>query len=141
MTNELLNRKAEELICSCNDAVLTSVNADGYPRSCFISIIGHDTPWEIYFSTGTGGTKAMHFASNPKASVAYANIEKNNGVTLIGKAEIIDDISVKKKLWSEWMRNYFPGGPEDEYYCLIKFTAKEVTYWIDKEFGTVELDG
>lgn len=141
MNRAELEIKAEELVSSLSDAVLTSVNEEGYPRSCFLGIIGHDSPWVLYFSTGYTGVKTAHFRANPKASVAYADIAKNNGVTLVGTAEITEELSVKERLWRDWMYEYFPDGAGDENFCLIRFTAKEVTYWIEKNFGTIRLDG
>lgn len=126
-----LEEKALELLKNCNDAVLTTMGENGYPRSCMLGVIGFDDYKTIYFSTGYG-TKARHLKSNSKASVCY--VVGPDSVTLSGDAEIIDDIDEKKRVWHDWMINIFPKGAEDENYCLIKFTGKEATFWINQVF-------
>lgn len=126
------HKEALRILEDCTDAVLTSVSEDGFPRSCYLSIIGHDGFENIYFSTGTNGTKVRHFKSNNKASVCYSN--GTDGITLVGTVEIVEVIETKKKYFHDWMLNYFKDGVADKEYCLLKFTAIEGTFWIDQEF-------
>lgn len=57
-------------------------------------------------------------------------------VTLVGEAEIVEDMNIKQSLWSDWMFEHFPGGVTDPENCVLKFTGKEATVWIDKNFQT-----
>lgn len=130
-------KKAEELLNSCEDIEVASINEDGYPRVCVVSKLeseGFDT---IFFSTGTSGTKANHFKKNSKSSVCYH--DEHNSVTLVGEMEIVEDMEIKKRVWQDWMINYMVGGVNDEEFCLLKFKAHEATFWIDREFTTKTL--
>lgn len=124
--------EAGKIIEKCNDAVLTSVGEDGYPRSCFMGIMGYDSFSEIYFSTGANGTKVRHFKQNAYASVTYK--DGADSVTLVGEVEIITDPAMKQRFWGDWMLEHFPKGVNDYNYCLLKFTGTEATYWINHEF-------
>ena len=44
------------------------------------------------------------------------------------------DEAEKKALWQDWFIEHFPGGVNDPTYCILKFTAKRVTYWLDFQF-------
>lgn len=116
----------------CEEAVLTSVSPQGFPRACYLSIIGHKNFNKIYFSTGVSGTKVSHFRQNNKASVCYRL--GADSVTLSGTVKIITDRSVKEKMWQDWMINYFADGVDDKEYCLLEFTGTEATYWIDHKY-------
>lgn len=80
-----------------------------------------------------GGCVETFFTQNNKASVCYTDGENN--VTLLGIVDILTDPDLKEQLWLDWFIHYFPGGVTDPNYCLLKFTTKEVHYWIDKQDG------
>ena len=42
-------------------------------------------------------------------------------------------------MWQEYFINYFPGGPADPNYVLIRFIGTEATIWINGEFAHVNL--
>ena len=44
------------------------------------------------------------------------------------------DEAEKKALWQDWFIEHFPGGVNDPTYCVLKFTAKRATYWLDFQF-------
>ena len=44
------------------------------------------------------------------------------------------DEAEKKALWQDWFIEHFPGGVNDPTYCILKFTAKRATYWLDFQF-------
>ena len=46
----------------------------------------------------------------------------------IGKAEIVTNTQLLKKYWQEPFRFFFPKGPSDPDYCLLKITPKKVEY-------------
>lgn len=124
--------EALKLIAECGDCTLTSVSEDGFPRTCFMGIMGYDSFSEVYISTGYEGTKVRHFKANNKASLAYR--KDGDSVTLVGTVEFITDRAQKERFWFDWMYDHFPNGVDDENYCLIKFTGKVATYWIQNQF-------
>lgn len=135
MNNEL-KEKAAKLLESCSEVAVSSVNENGYPRVCVMTKLKSVGFSEIYFSTGTSGTKTRHFKNNPKSSACY--YKDIDSVTIVGEVEIIDDTKVKEELWQDWLIDHFPGGTADPEYCVLKFIGKEATIWIDGIFETFE---
>ena len=86
----------------------------------------------IYFSTGTSTAKTAHFKANSKAGISI--VEGENSVVYTGEMEIVTDQRVKESLWDDWMLPHIPGGVNDPQYCVLKFTPKSSTYWIDNVF-------
>lgn len=136
MSNELI-AKVEEIIRNASVATIAKIDDKGYPRASTISNIKTDGVKTIWFSTGLRSSKVKFFLQNNKASVCYCDGENN--ITLIGTIDVLTDPELKKQLWLDWFINHFPGGISDPNYCILKFTTKEVTFWIDNQHGEIIL--
>lgn len=132
-----LEEKAIMLIKKCDVATLTSINENGYPRTCVLSIAKADGFSDIYFVTSKRSKlngKATHFENNPKASVCY--FFEGNSVTLIGNIEFIEDKEMQKSIWNESDRKFFKKGIDDPKFRLLRFHTIEATFWIEGKFRT-----
>ncbi len=134
---EELKRKAEQLLEQCESVVLASINDQGYPRPVPISKLKADGITTMWFATGSQSEKTEHFRKNSKAGVCFQ--KEINSVILTGNVEIVTDEMEKKALWQDWLYDFFPGGFNDPSYCVLKFTANRVTYWLDCQFVKGEL--
>lgn len=134
-----LIQKAEKLLSQCNVCTVASVSEKGYPRICVLMPLKTDGIKEFWFSTGSSGTKVRHFKNSDKAGVTFYN--GGDSVTLTGIMEVVEDKTVKDNLWRDFLGKHFPnGGKDDPEYCILHFTAKETTVYIDGEFETFALD-
>lgn len=132
-----LELKANELINKCKVATLTSINENGYPRTCVLSIAKACGFRDIYFVTSKRSAvngKATHFENNPKSSVCYHL--NSDSVTLIGNVEFITDKTVLASVWNETDRKFFKKGIDDPKFRLLKFHTIEATFWIEGKFRT-----
>ena len=120
---EELKRKAELLLEQCESVVLTSIDENGFPRPVPMSKVKAEGITTIWFATGT---------YSEKAGVCFQ--KEINSVVLTGYIEIVTDEAEKKALWQDWFIEHFPGGVNDPTYCVLKFTAKRATYWLDFQF-------
>jgi general stress protein 26 len=59
-------------------------------------------------------------------------------ITLVGKIEIITDPKVKQEMWYEQLEDQF-SGPEDENYCVLKFTTERYNISFDFEVDSGKL--
>ncbi|MDR1054359.1 MAG: pyridoxamine 5'-phosphate oxidase family protein [Prevotellaceae bacterium] len=132
MTKEEFIKHAGQFIKKCSIVTVASINENGYPRAVPLAKLKSDGIDSIWFSTGAGSAKVKHFKTNAKASASFYN--ENDNVALTGKMEVLTDNASKKELWQDWMKEHFPGGMEDPEYVVLKFTAEEMTAWINTEF-------
>lgn len=130
--------KAAELLNGCAEFVLTSINEDGYPRASVVSNVQSDGVKKAWCATGLSSKKTKNFMKNPKASLCFW--QNGNSVSLVGTVAVKTDTQTKEALWQDWFVEHFPGGATDPDYCVLEFSAKEATLWIDGEFVTVEGD-
>lgn len=70
-----IEAKAAELLDSVSAAALTSINENGYPRTCLLTKHRNNGFSDVYFVTSKRSKlngKAAHFEKCPKASVCYS---------------------------------------------------------------------
>ena len=97
-----IETKAEKLLDNVSVATLTSINENGYPRTCVMGKAGNNSFREIYFITSKRSKlngKVTHFEHNSKASVCY--FLGHDSVTLIGNVEFVEDRATQERIWSE----------------------------------------
>ena len=124
-------------VASCRETERRSRDENGYPRPVPMSKVKNEGITTIWFSTGTYSEKTKHFEVNPKAGVCFQ--KEINSVVLTGDIEVVTDKAEKDALWQDWFIQHFPGGKDDPTYCVLKFTAKRATYWLDFKFEHAEL--
>lgn len=133
-----IKQKAIEKIKATSEFSLASISEGGYPRVCIVSKTGMEGLAKIYASTGLSSTKVRHFKQNPKASICV--LAGHDSITLVGDVTVREDQTIKDAMWQDWFINHYTGGKEDPNYCILEFTAREATLWIDNEFVTLHGD-
>lgn len=126
-----ITEKVAQMVATAQVITVASIDENGYPRPVAMVKI-KDEDGEIYVSTGASSAKVAHFRTNPKAGVSI--VRGGDSIVYTGEMEIVEDGSVKRSLWGDWMLLHFPGGVEDPEYCVLRFTPKSATYWIDNAF-------
>ncbi len=126
-----IKEKAAQIVASAQIITVASIDENGYPRPVAMVKLKEENG-VLYVSTGTSSAKTAHFKANPKAGVSI--VCGGDSVVYTGEMEIVTDEAVKRSLWGDWMLPHFPGGVEDPEYCVLKFTPKSATYWIDNVF-------
>ena len=129
--NTKIVEKANEIIKKSANVNLGVIDENGYPVVMAMSIINPESISEIYLSTTLDSNKAKRLLKNNKASVCYATA--NDNITLVGEVEICTDQDTKSKCWQNWFIEVYPGGETDPNYCIIKFTTKRASLFIDCE--------
>lgn len=126
-----IEEKAAQIVAAAEVVTVASIDENGYPRPVAMVKL-KDKNRGIYFSTGTSTAKVAHFKANSKAGISI--VEGENSVVYTGEMEIVTDQRIKESLWDDWMLPHIPGGVTNPQYCVLKFTPKSSTYWIDNVF-------
>jgi len=126
-----IKEKAKQILAKNQIITIASVDEKGFPRPVPVVKLRNDGN-VFFFSTGSSSAKTTHFKVNPKAGVSI--LQGDDSIVFTGTIEIVEDLDVKRSLWSDWMLPHFPLGVEDPEYCLMKFTPESSTYWIDNIF-------
>ena len=131
--NEKVLEKANEKIKKCDDVSFGVIDENGYPSVSTVTLVKPENISELFFSTSLHNcNKVNRLRANNKASVC-CRIGRDDNITLVGTAEILVDQETKSKFWESWFIEHYTGGETDPDYCIIQFTTKRVSLWIDKE--------
>jgi len=136
--NANLFEKANQIIRACDAAYLGVIDEKGGPHVSTVSTIRPENMLEAYFATGMGANKTKRLLRDRRASVCYRSGGDN--VTLDGEAEILTDQCTKSRCWLDWFIDHFPGGETDLNYCIIRFTTKRASLWVDGENAEFTVD-
>lgn len=93
---EELKVKAVELLAQSEDVVLATINQNGYPRPCVVSVMKREGIKGIWFATNLNSVKTVNIQANPKTGVCITN--KKDSVTLTGKTEVFTDQETKSAM-------------------------------------------
>jgi len=91
-----------------------------------------DKDCAIWIATFANSRKVKQIKKNPRICLAF--IQQPNGdksATVFGKAEIVNDIEVKKKVWgiaNYDLANYFPDGPSSKNFCLLMINIEKIEW-------------
>ncbi len=144
MSNAQLLKTCVERMSSADAVYLTSVGADGYPRTRAMLNLrnreqypdqvpiyaDHSSDLMTYVATNTCSQKRVELEANPRICLYFSHPADFFGVCLVGDVEIVDDMEIKKALWVDGWAQYFPTGKvDDPDFTLLRLFPFEVRGW------------
>lgn len=128
-----LVEKATALLAQCEEVVLATIDAEGFPRPVAMSKGATKGCNEIWMATDAASRKVADLKHTPRAGICYSSY--GDSAALRGTVEIVTDDATRRAMWQPWYIRHFPGGPTDPAYVLLRFVGTEATFWIDREFA------
>jgi general stress protein 26 len=122
-------RKLAELIDAASIAMLTTEEADGSLRSRPLATLQLDSEGRLWFFTGLSSGKVEEIDQHRKVNLSYANLDKQDYVSVSGHARLTRDREKMKQLWTRWVEPWFPKGLDDPDLALLEVTIDEAEYW------------
>jgi general stress protein 26 len=123
----------EDSILNLGYCSLGLMDSEDYPTISTVTPAKADgTKW-IAFVAGIGSNKAERISHCEKASVCFnSDSPLLYNITLVGTIEVLTDSKTKREVWCGICENHF-SGPEDPNYCVLKFTTKKYSIFIEME--------
>ncbi len=143
MEKEEIIQTSLELIESSRVAYLSTVDQNGLPQTravfnlkckeMFPSLTplfrGKHGNFVLYFTTSTFSEKIVHIKGNKRVCIYFCQPEEIHGLMLSGEMAIVNDSRFKKALWQDGWVKYYPNGPEDPGYTILRFNSGKVKGW------------
>lgn len=135
-TIDLMNRAPVAYMSTVDEEGLPQVRAvenfrclKKFPKQAEVLSDYEADPLTSYLSINTSSQKLRQVENNPVVALYYSVPEEYRGVMLRGKAVVHTDLDLKKRLWmSDWTR-YYPLGPNDPDFTLLRVKPDWVKSW------------
>lgn len=118
-TDLSMEEVALEIIESSGPCTLITLDSAGQPRARIMDPFTPEKNFVIWFGTNTKSRKVEEIIANSRATINYYDKPGAAYVSLYGRAEIIENESIKQQYWKPAWEAFYPNYPEG--YCLIKF--------------------
>lgn len=141
-----IRRQCLKIMATAPAVFITVIGADGFPRTrAMLNLRNrkqypnhvhlyaqHDDDFMVFISTNTASKKREEIETNPQIGLYYSLPESFLGLSLIGHAEVIEDLEIKRAVWVDgWERYYRESGtPEDPDYTLLRILPVEARGWL-----------
>lgn len=116
-----------ELIREARFCMLTTVDSEGHLVSRPMTLQEVDLDAELWFIATRDSRKVEHLRADPTAAVTISS--DSSWVSMAGVAEVVDDTSKLRELWSTFAEAWIPEGPEDPRAILIRVDVRSAEYW------------
>lgn len=124
------------------DAIVCSIDDEGFPNAKAMFRAKNEGLRTFWFSTNVSAVRTGQWQKRPQACVYFVN--GFHGLMLTGTMEVLTDDATKQAFWHEGDEQYYPGGPTDPDYCILRFTSLHGNYYhgLQKCYFTVaEIEG
>ncbi|HEX9105833.1 MAG TPA: pyridoxamine 5'-phosphate oxidase family protein [Longimicrobiales bacterium] len=98
---------------------------DRYPE---LSGFCGEQGFTCYFTTSVASDKVRQLRANPAAAAYFCDPAHVHSAMVTGKAEVLDDPELRRRLWSDLWRIYWTGW-DDPDYIVVRLTAEDVRGW------------
>ena len=143
MNKEDKKEKILQLMQSSVFVFLSTIAKDGFPHSrvmfnlrnseVYPSLIEffskHQDEFIIYLATNTSSEKMKQIRANPAVCVYYYKPVEFKSLMLAGRIEVVTDPAIKKKLWQDGWEIYYPQGPSDPDYSVLRLKSHIAKGW------------
>jgi general stress protein 26 len=129
-TSHEQREKVRELIKDVQTAVLVTHGDGEKLRGRPMVAAGLDPDGKtLWFFSASGTEKTEEIQRNNRVLLSYSDPSNQNYVSISGTARVVRDVAKQKALWSEYMKTWFPNGPEDPKITLIAVEMTGAEYW------------
>ncbi|HEX2726098.1 MAG TPA: pyridoxamine 5'-phosphate oxidase family protein [Beijerinckiaceae bacterium] len=133
--------KLYELIKDVRICMMTTVEPDGTLHSRPMWNQEADEAGDLWFFTRLSSPKVTEISRDGQVNLGYANPDKNDYVSVSGRAEIVRDRAKIEEKWSAPLKAWFPDGKDDPQIALIRVHPEKGEYWDSPSSTIVHIYG
>ena len=123
MEYERLLAEMREVMAAAGYPALITVDEGGQPRARTVDAFEPDAAMTVWIATRPNTRKVAQIRNHPAVTLYYFDASSRSYVTLMGQAELVDDVETKMAMRRDRDgARLYPDFPDD--YLLIKITAE-----------------
>ena len=128
MSPEQAKQQALELVDRLRYAVMGTFDERGAGSLRAMTKIENEGLTFVWFATSEGSRKVRQLRQNPRTTLYFSDSRGKLGVTLFGRAEVLQDPLLKQRVWRPGFRTFWAQGSDDPDYCVLRFAAERGIY-------------
>jgi general stress protein 26 len=125
-TSQQVLLAAIDTIKAAENGFLITQGESGYANSRLVQAYGPEEDLTLWFGTHSKSRKVREIRVNNRVTVTFYDPKEASYVTVLGTAKVINDVETKMKYWRNNWSTFFPKGPENEDYILIRFEPTRI---------------
>ena len=95
----------------------------------------------LWFFTRADSRKIRELSADPRVTLDYSDPSAKNWLSMIGKAQVVEDRAKIDELWMEPLRTWFPEGRDDPMIRLLRVEVDTAEYWDSPSSAVVHAFG
>jgi general stress protein 26 len=120
-------RRLIEIARSFHTAMVVTNRPEGGCHARPMGIARISDNGDVWFATSRDAGRVDELAADSDVAVIMQG--RLRYVSLTGRARVLTDVTMAKRLWHETWRPWFPGGPEDPDLALMHVHTVRGEYW------------
>jgi general stress protein 26 len=118
---------AQRMMAEAKTAFLVTLDETGCPASRVVNPFAPEADFaRIVVPTHPASRKTRHIEGDPRVVLSYLDGPNQGYVTLVGRAELSDDLEERKAHWLGWFTVFWPDGPESDGYRLLLVAPERI---------------
>lgn len=126
MTAEGWLEVAKDTIGEAEYCFLITISGSGRANARLMHPFKPGEDLTIWFGVSPRSRKVREIEANNQVTVTYLNAREHGYVALQGKAQVERDLNARRQHWREEWARFWPAGPEDEDYVVVKFVPTRI---------------
>lgn len=133
--------KVKSIVEEVEFAMMATISDEGKMRARPMATKRYDEQGNIWFFSKRDSEKVDELCNRDSILLTYSKVADHTYLSLSGKMETVDNLDLKKELFSDRSAKAFPEGPSSENLALLKFTPSRGEYWDSEECEEVQQFG
>ncbi|MHC4696201.1 MAG: pyridoxamine 5'-phosphate oxidase family protein [Planctomycetota bacterium] len=143
MNEQEIRQFSVDLMETAEAVYVTTIGCDGFPQTRAMFNLRNKAQFPtlsglfaargqelfMYLSTNTSSTKMDEIRRNPAVSLYFCRPAEFFGLMLGGTIEVVTDTALKKRIWQNGWERYYPAGPEDPDYTVLRLAPAFAKGW------------
>lgn len=132
--------KTDEIMQLVNKSLFADlgfIDSDGMPAIRRVFCTWHKGLGTHLISTNTSSMHIQNILRCSNTCLYFENSERFEGVCFTGKSIVHFEKEYKEMMWTEGDEQYYPGGVDDEDYCILEFIAEKGRFYRFDGIGNI----
>ena len=141
METERLLTLARAIVDEVKFCVAVTQAEEGGANARVVQPMRVQDDWLVNVITNRRCRKVREIERYGRLTLLYQNDQRASYVCLVGNAEIVEDIELKRSTWTPAHDRWNPGGPDDPATVFMRLTTERIELWSAAEGVMPEPEG